>query len=213
MKATKDTVSNLIRQEIINSHLSPNERLVEADLAKKYNVSRTIIRTALADLENERLIEKVPNRGARVRAISLEEAIEITEVRSTLEPLAARKAAININEKEIEQLLIIMKDMKEAHENQNYTLYSKINKQLHNQIYESAHQLTLKRLLNNLRAQSVRYQFRLSMMPIRIDSSLSEHIAIVEAVTQKNAELAEEVMFKHINNMLEAYKNMANNSY
>src|SRR5512132_1694874 len=88
-------------QAILRGDFQPNERLVEMDLVQLYNVGRAAIRTALARLEQDGLVEREPNRGARVRAISEEEAIERTEARAVLEGLAARYAARNVTDADI----------------------------------------------------------------------------------------------------------------
>src|SRR5213078_2286572 len=82
-----------IRDAIVHGEFVPNQRLVEADLSEQFEASRATVRSALVELANEGLVERVQNRGARVRAVSLAEAIEITEVRMALEGLCAAKAA------------------------------------------------------------------------------------------------------------------------
>jgi len=82
----------------------PNERLIEMDPAQLYNVGRAAIRTTLARLEQDGLVEREPNRGARVRAISEEEAVETLEARAVLEGLAARYAARNVTDADIADL-------------------------------------------------------------------------------------------------------------
>ena len=77
---------------------APHQRLIEADLSERYDASRAAVRTALLNLTSEGLVERVPNRGARVRAISVDEAVEIVEVRIGLETLCARKAAENLTD-------------------------------------------------------------------------------------------------------------------
>jgi DNA-binding GntR family transcriptional regulator len=80
-------------QAILRGDFQPNERLIEMDLAQRYNVGRAAIRTALARLEQDGLVEREPNRGARVRAISEEEAVETLEARAVLARRAAHGAA------------------------------------------------------------------------------------------------------------------------
>ena len=70
-----------LRDAIVDGEFAPNQRLVEADLSERFGASRGNVRSALLELTAEGLVERVQNRGARVRAISLTEAIEITEVR------------------------------------------------------------------------------------------------------------------------------------
>jgi len=87
------SVVEALRDAIVDGEFAPNQRLVEADLSERFGASRGSIRTALLELGAEGLVERVQNRGARVRAVSLAEAIEITEVRMVLEGLCAAKAA------------------------------------------------------------------------------------------------------------------------
>src|SRR5690349_434764 len=98
-------------QAILRSEFQPNERLIEIDLAQRYNVGRAAIRTALARLEQDGLVERTPNRGARVRAISGEEAVETLEARAVLEGLAARYAARNVTDADITELRAIVDEM------------------------------------------------------------------------------------------------------
>ena len=82
-----------IREAIIEGEFAANQRLIESDLSERFGASRGNVRTALLQLTSEGLVERMLNRGARVRAVSLAEAIEITEVRMALEGLCAAKAA------------------------------------------------------------------------------------------------------------------------
>ena len=81
-----------IRTAILRADFAPHQRLIEADLSERFEASRAAVRTALMTLTSEGLVERLPNRGARVRAISVDEAVEIVEVRVGLESLCARGA-------------------------------------------------------------------------------------------------------------------------
>ena len=74
-----------LREAIARGRLTPNERLIEEELARDYGVNRANIRMALAMLDQEGLVVREPNRGARVRAVSDSEAIEIAETRLAIE--------------------------------------------------------------------------------------------------------------------------------
>lgn len=78
-------VTAAIREAIVRGEFAPNQRLVEADLSRQFEVGRSGVRAALFELANEGLVERVQNRGARVRAVTLEEAIEISEVRRVVD--------------------------------------------------------------------------------------------------------------------------------
>src|SRR5262249_59101626 len=101
-----------LREAIVTGRLQPNERLIESDLARSLGVSRTLIRTALARLEQEGLVEHMRHRGARVRLVEQSEAVEILEARSVLEGLAVRFAAQRALRPEIEELRQIVDEMR-----------------------------------------------------------------------------------------------------
>src|SRR6185437_16241581 len=94
-----------LREAILKEKFLPNERLIEMDLAQEFGAGRAAIRTALARLEQDGLVERERYRGARVRLISESEAIEILEVRAALESLAARYAALKITPEQSDRLL------------------------------------------------------------------------------------------------------------
>ena len=98
------SVVDAIRDAIADGEFAANQRLIESDLSERFGASRGNVRTALVQLSSEGLVERMQNRGARVRAVSLPEAIEITEVRMALEGLCAAKAAERATADDCEQL-------------------------------------------------------------------------------------------------------------
>jgi DNA-binding GntR family transcriptional regulator len=97
-------VTNAIREAIVRGDYAPNQRLIEADLSTAFGASRGAVRAALFELASDGLIDRLPNRGSRVRAVTLDEAVEILEVRIGLEGLCAAKAAERITDKQIKEL-------------------------------------------------------------------------------------------------------------
>src|SRR5438309_7944179 len=93
-----------LRDAIVSGRFQPNERLVEADLAGLLGAGRTSIRAALVRLDQEGLVTREPNRGARVRLVSDKEALEIEEVRVILEQLIARHAAPRVTAADLRSL-------------------------------------------------------------------------------------------------------------
>src|SRR5690625_4184920 len=98
------SLTEQLRQDIVSGNLVPHQRLVEADVAEEHGASRGDVRLALNELITEGLVERIPNRGARVRKVSLDEAIEITEVRGAVESLCARKPAEKLTEEQADEL-------------------------------------------------------------------------------------------------------------
>ena len=199
-----------LHQAIVQGQLLPNERLVELDLAEKFESARADVRTALARLAQEGLVEREPNRGARVRAVSEAEAVEIYEARSVLEGLAARYAARNATKQDIVKLRAIHAKMQQCHKNGDLLGMSDLNAQLHAELLRiSAHQ-TATRLIERLRAQNVRFQYRTILVPGRAVRSLAEHRNIVDAVAGHDEDAAEKAMRVHIANVVEALRQRTN---
>lgn len=204
-KATRSgRVTDAIRAAIIDGEFVANQRLVEADLSHQFSASRAGVRTALLELTNEGLVERVQNRGARVRAIPLCEAIEICEVRMVVEGLCAAKAAERITQQEIRELRAIGRNMRKVVSQGDVLGYSRLNQQLHHRIRALSGQRTAAEVLERLRAQSVRHQFRLSMRPGRPAASLPEHLALIDAICARQPEAAERAARTHLRSVIAA---------
>ncbi len=192
-----------IREAILRGEFVPNQRLVEADLSEQFAAARASVRAALLELAKEGLVERVQNRGARVRAISLAEAVEITEVRLVVEGLCAAKAAERITEEETEELAEIGESMRSAVSSGDVLGYSRLNEELHGRIRAISGQRTASEVLERLRAQSVRHQFKLAMHPGRPHVSLPQHLAIIEAVCAHDPDAAERAARAHLRSVIE----------
>src|SRR5690242_21304389 len=108
----RTTPEDRLRHAIVTGRFQPSERLIEADVARELGVGRSAVRTALARLEHEGLIEHERHRGARVRLIDEREAVEILETRAVLEGLAARHAARRASDADIADLRRILARMR-----------------------------------------------------------------------------------------------------
>lgn len=191
-----------IRDAIVGGEFVPNQRLVEADLSEQFAASRASVRSALLELTNEGLVERLQNRGARVRAVSLDEAVEISEVRMVLEGLCAAKAAEHVTAAEIRELKAIGKSMRSAVSSGDVLGYSQLNQQLHRRVREISGQQTATNVLERLRAQNVRHQFKLAMHPGRPAVSLPEHLAIIDGICAHDPVAAENAAHAHLRSVI-----------
>jgi DNA-binding GntR family transcriptional regulator len=202
-------VAEAVRTAILQGQYAPGQRLVETDLCDRFGTSRFIARAALQDLSAQGLVEFQRNRGARVREISLAEAIEITEVRKLLEGLEAARAAERITAGEAALLRVIVQDMRAAVAGAELMRYSELNASLHGAIRDIAAHETSARLLRQLRDQTVRHRFSLSLVPGRPAVSLPQHEAIVTAVIARDPAAAERAMHNHLQSVIEALQALA----
>ena len=195
-----------LREAIARGRLTPNERLIEEELARDYGVNRANIRMALAMLDQEGLVVREPNRGARVRAVSNSEAIEIAETRLAIEGMIARRAAERATPADRKALRAIEKDMRRAVESADYGAFSQCNAALHREIQRIAGNETANRILATLKSHLVRLQYRVIMLPDRPKSSLKEHGVIVDAICARDADAAEAAMRRHLLNFRDLLK-------
>lgn len=196
-------VVNGIREAILSGRFVPNQRLIEADLSEEFAASRAGVRAALAELAGEGLIERVQNRGARVRAVSLAEAVEISEVRMVVEGLCAAKAAARATAADTAELRKIGEEMRAAVASGDVLGYSRLNELLHRRIREISGQRTAAGVLERLRAQNVRHQFRLAVHPGRPQTSLPQHLDIIEAIAAGDPDAAERAARAHLRSVIE----------
>ncbi|WP_159500482.1 GntR family transcriptional regulator [Microbacterium sp. 18062] len=197
-EAGRPELAQRIRESILGGEFAPHQRLIEADLSDRFEATRAAVRTALLTLASEGLVERLPNRGARVRAISVDEAVEIVEVRIGLESLCARKAAENADDDDIAALRDLRRRIEDAVAAGNLVDYSRLNQELDRQLRELSGHTTATRLLERLRAQSARHQFRLAFHPGRVAQSAPEHIAIIDAVIAHDPDAAEAATRAHL---------------
>jgi DNA-binding GntR family transcriptional regulator len=195
-----------LRNEIVSGRFHPNERLVEADLALRLSSGRTAIRAALVRLDQEGLVSREPNRGARVRLVSDREALEIEEVRVVLEQLIVRHAAQRVTAADLRDLRRSIVRMRERLAQRDPMGYSGLNAELHQRIWAIADHRTAGRLLANLKSQSIRFQYRTILRPGRTASSLREHEVIVEALASRDPDASEAAMRQHLRHVVETLK-------
>lgn len=197
-------IREALRQQVLDGELVPGQRLVEAEIAEKFGATRASARAALIDLTADGLVERIPNRGARVRMVSLAEAIEITECRMVLEGLCAATAAERASRAERAELTDLAKAMRRAVSAGDVLGYSDLNQALHRRIREISGQRTAARTIELLRGQLVRHQFRLALQRGRPAASLREHERIVAAIVKRNRAAAEAAMREHLASVIGA---------
>lgn len=144
-------VAEALRDAILAGDYVPGQRLVEADLCERFDTTRFIIRSALQQLAGQGLVEVLRNRGARVRTVPIEEAVEITEVRRALEAMCAARAAERATAQDRAQLRQLVRSMKAACQAGELMQYSELNGALHTAIRSIADHRTSARILEQLR--------------------------------------------------------------
>jgi DNA-binding GntR family transcriptional regulator len=190
-------VERAVAQWISKGELTAGQKLTEQEVAIRLGVSRGPVREAFRALEDLGLIQIEKNRGAFVRKIDLEEAVEIHDVYSVLEELATRSAARRLSGKQIEELKSLVESMDDAAEAEDLDRYYALNLRFHQELVEGSGNRRLlsiySRLLNEL------HLFRRFALMKRgeMQRSNQEHHQILEKIAGGDAEMAAAAMRNH----------------
>lgn len=200
-------VFNKLEEDIINGKYETGDNLTESKISLELGVSRTPVREAIRQLEQEGLVKIVPNKGAIVVGVSIKDIEDICAIRVLIEGLAARWAAENRTEEEI----VKMKDMIELAEyytnKGNFHKLRNMDNGFHEEIYEASKSKPLLFMLKTFHHYTQKARELSLEKPGRAPLALNEHRKILEAINDKNGDLAEKYMRDHITN---ASKNMLN---
>lgn len=199
-----------LRSDILEGVFAPGERLTEKALVDRYSVGRSAIRSALVELRSDGLVDIEANRGAVVRRITINEAIEIAEARKVLEGLIAGRAAVSDDSSARQSLTGMVEEMREAVSTGDSSRYSALNRHLHSRIWEIGGHTVAKDLVASLRDRSAHHQFRLAVMPGRSEESLEQHAAIVDAIVAGHADAAEAAMSDHLASVIDVLRQWSN---
>jgi DNA-binding GntR family transcriptional regulator len=191
-----------VRRAILQGELVAGQRLIEPDLAEMFDVNRSSVRAALLDLAAEGLVEREPNKSARVRVVPVAEAIAISECRLVLDGLCAAKAAACASDEEIAELRAIGDQLRAAVLKGRYSRYSQLNMELHRRIREISGQFVAERLVQRLNEQVVQHQFHLAADDSRARAWLPEHLAVIEAIARHDAQQAERATRLHLEHVI-----------
>jgi DNA-binding GntR family transcriptional regulator len=202
--AARDAAEHFLRAAISRGDMPPGHRLVEAELAEQVGVNRSSVRLAIDVLIAEGLVERIPNRGARVRIVSVDEAVAMTECRMVLEGLLARKAAEQVTDEQVDRLRAQLHAMGDAVGSGDLLKYSELISQLHGLVREAARHPVAAGLVGRLQAQLVRHQFQLSLRPGRPQVSLRGLTAVVEAIAARDPDRAEAATGAHFRSVIAA---------
>jgi DNA-binding GntR family transcriptional regulator len=184
---------------IVERQLLPGDKIAQEKLAEDLGISRTPLINALKLLEQDKLVQSVPRRGFFVRHFNKREMISIFELREVLEGLAARRAAENITDKEIELLKGFFGQFNGSHRIADIKAYAKEDRRFHTFLIEVGAKEFLKSILETYNLISYSYQWDSSEGLIQSpDETLYDHRAVIDAISRRDAGSAENFMRRHL---------------
>lgn len=199
LQRAADIIREALREAILEGELGAGERLREEELAREFQVSRTPVREALQQLSAEGLVQVNPHQGAVVTHITTDDILELYVVREALEGVAARLAARRATVQNCQALLDLVGEMEAiARAGANPRAAAISNLHFHAELRRAAGNHHLERFLSQIEHSVRRFGDTTFAYPGRIDSTVSEHRAILEAIMEHDTERAEQLAIHHM---------------
>jgi DNA-binding GntR family transcriptional regulator len=192
----REQVKDVLLQRIVSGELEPGERLVETRIAQELGTSQAPVREALRDLELLRLVESEPFRGSRVRKFDEDEMIEVYPVRASLEELAARLAAENLDG-HVEALEAEIEEMRQAVRRDDTNALVQHDVAFHRLIVEAAGNSVLEQCWKSLGVES-RITVSLYGTYMEPTEAAERHTKLLDAIRAGNTAAAGREARKHV---------------
>ena len=198
-RGATDRIAEEIMTRIRDGDYVPGQRLVEADLAEEFAVSRGVIRQMLHKLSAAGIVDIELHRGATIHRLSRRELAQMYEVRQLLEGHAARRVADSSDNARIaSELTGLLEQMIPAVESNDVRRFTTFNAAFHDLILSGAQNEYLSRMLHQMQAQLPRLIYSRLVNPGTMHASHEGHCRIVEAIASGDPAAAEHAMREHV---------------
>lgn len=201
-KPLREVVYESLRKTIISGKIPSGERIIEKEYANKLKISRTPIREALKKLQSEELVEYIPKYGVVVKNVTKDDALEIYKIREALEILIINNTIDNITENEICQIknLLDLTALKNSEGRLDEVQY--LFKEFNNSVYKASKMNRLPLMISQLNDYLHHFRNISILDENRRTNAIFEHRKILEAIINKDRDLAEKSIKKHLKDSL-----------
>lgn len=201
-KPLRDIVFETLREAILEGKLKPGERVMEVQLADQLGVSRTPVREAIRKLELEGLLEMVPRKGAYVADVSLDDVINVLEVRASLEGLAASLGASRRTNEDILKLEQKAEELLQCVREKDTKGMIKSDADFHDILLNTSRNTKLTSIVEGLRDQVHRFRvIYFTEYEENANKLIAEHEEILKCLKEKNVIEAQRSAESHIYNI------------
>lgn len=201
---TRKLVTQRLMDAIVDGRFPPGERLIERELCDLLGVSRATVREALRALENEGLIENIPNKGPIVARISIKQAQDIYEVRAVMEGLAARLFTQRATSEQVAELERSIAMIGEVYRNYSTEAFLKSKALFYSALLIGADNEAVGNALRSIHVRVSQLRVYSLQSPNRTDESYAELQALLNCVKARDSLGAEEACVTHVRNAANA---------
>lgn len=197
-RSLRDIAYDLIKHRITTCAYKPGEYLNEALVSATLGIGRTPVHQAIDRLKNEGLVEVMPRKGIIVKPISLDEVMQIIEVRLLNECYGVRLAATRASQSEIDQLANVLAKSKDGMASRDNEQMMMLDREFHGVLAQASRNDVLAEQLGRLHDRSLRFWIISLNAPGHLQKVYEEHQAILTAICDRDADAAEQAMRLHI---------------
>lgn len=196
-----------LKYQIISLKIHPGQMLLESQIAEMFNVSRTPVREAIKTLIKEGLLVEQSGRLYVVQ-LTIEDIIEIYQIREALEGYAVRSLSLNGDVELLKSLRDIQNQFEKMLNNKKYWNSFRIDTVFHETLVNAAGNKRINELLNNYSLQIGRIRYLTALIPNHMIITINEHRAIIKALEEGKLRAAEKAVCQHISFTLKAIENL-----
>lgn len=197
-----DNVLVRLRDAIVQGEIAPGAKISEPEMARKFGVSRAPLREAIRRLEERSLVTRVPRQGARVIMLDAKKVNDIFQLREAIEGMAAREAAVHITQAEIDQLRAALEQQwlaRRTAPDEPAAPFRNLDTDYHSAIVRaSRNEFLIKFLSEDYHGLIDLCRRQQRRRPARTERAMHEHQRIVDAIADRDPEMAELAMRRHI---------------
>ncbi|MAN76966.1 MAG: GntR family transcriptional regulator [Rhizobiales bacterium] len=194
----RDTAYDEIRKLIVTCELRPGQPLTVTDLAEALNIGRTPVIQAIDRLAVDGLVDVMPRKGIVVSPVSLDDFMEVIEMRMVNETAAVRWAAERASRAEIAMMEANLAAIWRAAKDRNIEEFISLDRDFHRLITQSASNRILGDVLSSLHDKALRFWFISLKAPDHNIRVCEQHAAVIEGIKSGNLDVAEKAMREHI---------------
>ena len=199
-KSLGSKVFKKLENDILDGIYLPGDNLTETKISTELGVSRTPIREAIRQLELEGLVRLIPNKGAVVKGLTPQDIKDIYIIRMLIEGLASKRAAQEITDEELEELkeTVVLEEFYTMKNDTEHLI--KFDSRFHEILFKASKSQPLMHMLSTFHHYLQKTRTASFKTPGRAEQVLEEHKAILQAITDKDGEKAEQLTTQHVKN-------------
>lgn len=193
-------LEDALREAIVEGHFPPGQHLSDRILQDTYNVSRTVVREAVRQLEAEGLVETLPYRGSFVREVTVEEALQIYDVRCVLEAFAASGFARYATEAQIDKLDGVLDKLRDQIANPDSRTLVHLKQEFYAILLAGCGNHYVSRMLGTVLNQNSHLRRTSMSAPNRLPETVKELENLILAIRQRDQDAAWAATVLHVRN-------------